>query len=87
MDNEKLEINDKGQIIAKDDKNKDIFLKIMLKSELTLSKTATNNVNYSSSVNKEETSRTYEKLDDDIKMNMYLVAYCFSCYDCTVQIC
>lgn len=70
-------------IIAKDDKNKDIFLKIMLKSELALSKTATNNVNYSSSVNKEETSRTYEKLDDDIKMNMYLVAYCFSCYEHT----
>ena len=68
-------------ILSKDDRNKDIFLKIMLKSELALNKSITSNVNHSNSINKEESSRTYEKLDDDIKMNMYLVAYCFSCYE------
>lgn len=66
-------------IIAKDDKNKNIFLSIMLKSELTLSKTTAPNTND----NKVEPIRTYEKLDDDVKMNMYLVAYCFSCYEHT----
>lgn len=70
-------------IIAKDDKNKDIFLNIMLKSELALNKIPMKNTNSLTLTNKEESSRTYEKLDDDIKMNMYLVAYCFSCYEHT----
>ena len=70
-------------IIAKDDKNKDIFLNIMLKSELALNKIPMKNTNSLLPTNKEESSRTYEKIDDDIKMNMYLVAYCFSCYEHT----
>ena len=62
-------------IIAKDDKNKDIFLNIMLKSELALNKIPMKNINPLLSTNKEESSRTYEKIDDDIKMNISHSSY------------
>lgn len=69
-------------ILNKDDKNKNIFLNIMLKTELAINKYKGNSLNYSNRTTIEEYSlRTYEKLDDDVKMNMYLVAYCFSRYE------
>lgn len=70
-------------IILKEDKNKDIFLKIMLKSESGLNMVDIKNIKKIDFTNKIETSRTYEKIDDDKKMDMYLVAYCFSCYEHT----
>ena len=65
-------------IISHDEKNKDIFLNIMLKTEVALSKF---NEVKDYHVLKEDTARTYEKLDEDVKSNMYLIAYCFSKYE------
>lgn len=69
-------------ILENDDKNKNIFLNIMLKTEVVLDK-IDNNINYKKTTIKEESLRTYEKIGDNIKMNMYLIAYCFSCYEHT----
>lgn len=63
-------------VISNDNLNKELFLNIMLKSEVALNKLNQNvgNAAY-------EGSRTYEKIDDDLKSNMYVVGYCFSNYE------
>ena len=65
-------------IISHDEENKNIFLNIMLKTELAINKLKENK---DCQVLKEDTSRTYEKIDEDVKSNMYLIAYCFSKYE------
>jgi hypothetical protein len=70
-------------VIANDTQNKDIFLSIMLKSEVAISKlgdTLNNSMNFQ---NKTEGNRTYERIGEDLKSDMYLVAYCFSYYEHT----
>jgi hypothetical protein len=87
MKNLLLEIKELAQkgmekaVISHDEENKNTFLSIMLKTEIAISKLNENKHGLDLQSSKEEISRTYEKIDEDIKSNMYLVAYCFSKYE------
>lgn len=69
-------------VISNDADNKELFLNIMLKTEIVL-----NNVENKNKVkiqfNEKKTNRTYEKIEDNTKREMYLIAYCFSYYEHT----
>lgn len=68
-------------IISNDTENKELFLNILLKSEVAINQL--NPVNFEKKIiqTKEETSRTYKRIDEDLKSDMYLVAYCFSNFE------
>jgi len=70
-------------IISNDVQNKDIFLSILLKSEVAISKIGHNLSNSNDSSERPENNRTYERIDEELKNDMYLVAYCFSYYEHT----
>ena len=70
-------------VISNDTQNKDIFLSIMLKSEVAISKLGDKLNNSITLQNKPDGNRTYERIDEDLKSDMYLVAYCFSYYEHT----
>jgi len=70
-------------VIANDIQNKDLFLSIMLKSEVAISKLGDNLNSSMIFHNKPEGNRTYERIGEDLKSDMYLVAYCFSYYEHT----
>jgi len=66
-------------VMSNTEKCKDAFLSIMLKIEISLNTPVTIRKNFTSNI----PSRTYEKINDIQKQNMYLVAYCFSYFDHT----
>ena len=71
-------------IISRDEENKDIFMQIMLKAEVAINKVEQSSAHKSVVVEKENFStRTYERIDEDAKSDMYLIAYCFSRFEHT----
>ena len=68
-------------IISNELKSKDTFLNILLKAEIALNNT--NKIKDFEKPNTKNPDRTYEKIEDNIKKDMYLVAYCFSYYEHT----
>lgn len=70
-------------IISNDVQNKDIFLNILLKSEVAISKLGCNSNSVMGFSDKQEGNRTYERIDGELKNDMYLIAYCFSYYEHT----
>ncbi|MDD3238366.1 MAG: hypothetical protein PHV37_09765 [Candidatus Gastranaerophilales bacterium] len=70
-------------IISNDVQNKDIFLSILLKSEVAISKIGDNFNNSIGFSERPENNRTYERIDEELKNDMYLIAYCFSYYEHT----
>lgn len=67
-------------IVSHDTSNKELFLNIMLKAEVVL-----NNFEYKkffkTQPNVKKTDRTYQRIEDNAKKEIYLIAYCFSYYE------
>lgn len=71
-------------IISRDEENKDIFMQIMLKAEVAINKVEQSSAHKNVVAEKENFStRTYERIDEDAKSDMYLIAYCFSRFEHT----
>lgn len=85
--NEIKELSQHGlekSIISGNEEDKDIYMQIMLKAEVAINKFSQTNISKTVPTGKEDFSnRTYERIDEDSKSDMYLVAYCFSRFEHT----